>query len=121
MANSKFKYRDTKKDNEAALFNIQGPKGIERRHVEGATVTFSASLINHTRYRLMNESNDSIVFYTTDNTAPVIAYDSGSNYGNPIAPFEKGEIFYLDSSESPKTLKVICSGSANVTLIQYFE
>lgn len=106
-----------KRDNESALLDISPPdKAIERRHVEGVAVTFSHSLAPSHNYWLFNESNGGILFARFDAGTPADTFGSGVAVGVPIGPLEKFPIFFTEGDS--KTLKVIASGSVNVTLYE---
>lgn len=110
---------DEKLDNESALVDVSAPgKALERRYVSGIAVTFSSSFAEGVLYELANESNDSVAFFRMDGGTPTLSYGAGDSFagGVPVMPFEK---FFMRVTGSDNTLKVIVSGSANLTLYDH--
>lgn len=109
-----------KLDNEAALFDITAPgKANERRSVESSAITFSSSLVAGPLYEIANESSGSVAYFRIDGANPAIAYGFGDSFngGIPVMPYEK-YLFRLTGSAT-HSLKVIVSGSANITLYSH--
>jgi len=107
---------DIKTEQESLLLDVRTPdQAMERRYVAAAAaVTFSSSLEPGNLYYVQNESNDSIAFVRIDGNVPVLTYGVDVSVGLPVGPFEK---FPLQFTTGPaRQLRVIVSGSANITL-----
>ena len=108
-------------DNEAAVLDITVPgKAMERRFISGVAITLSSSFTAAGGlYEIVNESNNSVMFYRMDGGSPTLSYGAGDSFagGVPVVPFEKH--FFRITGSAEHAMIAIVSGTANITVYNH--